>query len=485
MQHNNKHQRIINALVQREFRAAENMAIEAINKNKLDPQLWLYLTEALAFQGFSITARKTLERALLLDPQAPWVNQAKHDIEKNDQKLERDGIDELLKIKNITVCAALIVKNEENHIKNCIIHLLDAVDEIVVVDTGSTDKTIELAKSFPKVKVVEFQWCDDFSAARNAAFPHIISDWVFWIDADEYLFEEDIESVREAASLFDSFNVPVLLRVVIINEYDNGQSMSSYDAIRLFPMKYGLKYTSKIHEQIVITDPKMLINGRIASNAVKIRLRHLGYMQSDIIEKDKIKRNIKLLIEMIKEDNKNPLWYFFMGRELFAISNFQDAIKYLNDCVKLAKDAPSFGRILDAYTYLVKALLETGDIEKAENICTDAIKINNDFPDIQYLLGLIKFNKAINNFRLAESYVIKSKQSFETYRDIVSPDNTILDWKADLLHGDIALFESKMSDAKKLYEKAIKNCPDVAKSQVSEKLNYIQKEKTKLSLVSI
>lgn len=481
MQHNNKHQHIINALVQREFRVAENMAIQAINKSKLDPQLWLYLTEALAFQGFSITAKKTLKRALLLDPQAPWIDQAERDIEINDQKLERDGIDELLKVRDVTVCAALIVKNEEKHIKNCITHLLDAVDEIVIVDTGSTDKTKEFAKSFPKVKVVEFQWCDDFSAARNAAFCHITSEWVFWVDADEYLFEEDIKCVREAAALFDSFNVPVLLRVGIINEYDNAYSMSSYDAIRLFPMKYGLKYSSKIHEQIVITDHKMLIDGRMASNAVKIRLRHFGYMQSDVIGKDKINRNIKLLTEMIKEDNQNPLWYFFMGRELFTISNFQDAIIYLNNCVKLAKDAPSFGRILDAYTYLVKALLEIGNIEQAENICAEAIKINTDFPDIQYLLGLIKFNTAINDFKLAEDYVIKSKQSFETYRDIVSPDNTILDWKADLLHGDIALFASKMSHAKKIYEEVIKDCPDMVKSEVLGKLNYIQEQKIKLS----
>lgn len=483
MQHINNQQLIINALVQRDFRSAEKLAIEAINRNKLNAQLWLYLTEALAFQGFGNAARKTLERAWLLDPQASWVEQVKCDIERNDRNLERDDIDKLLEVQNITVCAALIVKNEEAHIKNCISHLINGVDEIVIVDTGSTDKTIEISQSFEKVKVVEFEWCDDFSAARNAAFPHIESDWVFWVDADEYLLEEDIQCVREAAALFDSFNIPVLLRVGIINEYENAYSMSSYDAIRLFSTKYGLRFTSKIHEQIVITDEKMLINGVMASNAVKIRLRHFGYRKSEVMQKDKVNRNIKLLKKMVDEDNKNPLWYFFLGRELFATGSFDEALKYFNDCIRLAKNAPSFGRLLDVYTFLIRTLLIMGEIEQAETICTEVMKIRNDFPDIQYFHGIIKFEKAKQYFRQAEEYVIKAKQSFETYRDIVSPDNTILEWKADLLHADIALLASRMSDAKTLYTKAFQVSPNTVKTEISKKLNYIEKEQIKLNQV--
>ena len=472
---------ISDALVSGNFPAAEKMAADEIRRNKTDAQSWLFLTQALTFQGYGKSAAKTMERAWLLDPQAVWVPRVKVDLEKENRGLERDGIDELLKVKDVTVCAAMIVRDEEGYLSECLSRLISAVDEIVIVDTGSTDKTIEIAKSFDNVTVVEFQWCDDFSAARNAAFPHIKSDWVIWVDADEYLLEEDKHCIRNAAGIFDEFAIPVLLRVGIVNEYDNETSKTNYDTIRMFPLKYGLRFTSKIHEQIIVNDEKMLMNGRTASNAVRIRLRHFGYMASEIEKKGKLGRNIRLLMEMIEEDETNPLWYCFAGRELFAAGDLNQAAKYLSKCIRLSKNEHSFGRVLEAYTLLIRVYFEMDKFDLAETICLEAMKIRNDFPDLQYLYGLIQFKKANQYYKMAEEYVILSKKAFNTYRDIESPDCTILDWKADLLHADIALFVSKLSDARVLYEKAYDASSGMIREKILRKLNYIENERKKLS----
>lgn len=473
---------IIEALVSHDFRKAERIAVEAIRCNKLSAQFWLYLTQALAFQGYGKIANETLERAWLLDPQAVWVEQAKRDAEKYDKGLERSDLDYLLAVGDITVCAALIVKDEERHIANCISSLYNAVDEIIVVDTGSTDGTIALLKTFKKVKIIHFEWCDDFSAARNAAFPYIKSDWVFWVDADEYLFSEDISCIHTAAALFHELSVPVLVRVGIVNAYEDNSVLTSYDAVRLFPVKYGLRFSSKIHEQIIVEDSSMLLNGATASNPVRIRLQHMGYIKSELERKDKINRNIRLLRQMVSEDIKNPLWYLYIGRELLAKGETNEAVEYLKKCICLSQENSNFGRILEAYSLLIKALIALNSFKEAEAICLEVMKIRCDFPDLLYLYGLIKFNMANMQYSIAEELVKKSKQAFETYRDIISPDVSILDWKADLLYGDIALSVGKTYAAKALYQQAYLSCTSIMKERVETKLKYLEQEILKIDL---
>src|SRR5687768_16944509 len=87
-----------------------------------------------------------------------------------------------------TFSLTMMVRNEESNLPPCLGTVRDLVDEIVLIDTGSIDRTIEIAKSFG-AKVVSFPWCDSFAAARNEALRHATGDWVFWMDADDRLDE--------------------------------------------------------------------------------------------------------------------------------------------------------------------------------------------------------------------------------------------------------------------------------------------------------
>ena len=96
----------------------------------------------------------------------------------------------------ITISLSMIVKNEEDVLARCLDSVKDIVDEIIIVDTGSIDKTKEIAKEYTD-KIFDFKWIDDFSAARNYSFSKASKDYIFWLDADDIILEEDKEKLKQ------------------------------------------------------------------------------------------------------------------------------------------------------------------------------------------------------------------------------------------------------------------------------------------------
>jgi len=97
---------------------------------------------------------------------------------------------------NPTISLCMIAKNEESNLADCLNSAKGIADEIIIVDTGSTDRTKEIAKKF-SAKIYDFKWMDDFSAARNESLKHAAKDWVLVLDADEALDEEGKKAIRE------------------------------------------------------------------------------------------------------------------------------------------------------------------------------------------------------------------------------------------------------------------------------------------------
>ena len=97
---------------------------------------------------------------------------------------------------SLSVC--MIVKNEAEHLNEFLTNHASLADEFIIVDTGSSDNTKKIASSFPKVKLVDFVWNDDFSAARNESIEHATKDWILILDPDERIAKEDFERLRQA-----------------------------------------------------------------------------------------------------------------------------------------------------------------------------------------------------------------------------------------------------------------------------------------------
>ena len=162
-----------------------------------------------------------------------------------------------------TISLCLITKNEEQFIEDCLASVKDFVTEIIVVDTGSSDKTKEIARKFTD-KIVDFTWCDDFSAPRNEALKHATGDWILVLDADEILPAESKAKIKEAIENGDA-GAYYLPQVTFTNLYTNDPTFirnpitikdkpfSGYiagDIIRLFQHKRGVTYDNFVHETV-------------------------------------------------------------------------------------------------------------------------------------------------------------------------------------------------------------------------------------------
>ena len=179
------------------------------------------------------------------------------------------------------ISLAMIVKNEEKYLDRCLKSAAYMVDEIVVVDTGSTDRTVEIASGYG-ARIYHFEWIDDFAAARNYSLEHVTGDWVLVLDADQYFVEDFSAAIKE----FTKSNTKRAGLIEIISKYEqDGQILHSIDYMaRLFPR--GAKFEGRIHEQLIPLMPTVVTG---------LQLMHDGYFQTD-----KGARNIPLLLKALE-----------------------------------------------------------------------------------------------------------------------------------------------------------------------------------------
>lgn len=183
---------------------------------------------------------------------------------------------------------SMIVKNEENYLRECLESIKDIADEIIIVDTGSTDKTLEIAEEYNS-EVYHFNWINDFSAARNYALSKSTGDWILYLDADERLTQESLSELRR---LIDGSKKTGIKCLVNSKDSRNKNSqMMKY--IRLFKNDSNIKFCGKAHEQI--EESLLRYNYNIIDSNIEII--HLGYDVSEEVLREKAKRNLALLLE--------------------------------------------------------------------------------------------------------------------------------------------------------------------------------------------
>lgn len=175
--------------------------------------------------------------------------------------------------KKKTVSLGMIVKNEERFLRKCLESVQDLVDEIIIVDTGSEDKTIEIAESF-NAKIYHYEWDNNFANARNVYVENATKDWILVLDGDDIFEREDIEKFIEVVNTSEK-DGHYFKTLSLINE--NDKKNFSYNLnLRLLRNNGKYKYNGAIHEQVIskegVTDYSKFVNE-------DIRIYHLGYIQ--------------------------------------------------------------------------------------------------------------------------------------------------------------------------------------------------------------
>lgn len=213
----------------------------------------------------------------------------------------------------MTLSVCLIVKDEEQVLERCLTCAALFADEIVIVDTGSSDNTVEIAKKFTD-KVYFFKWSDDFSAARNFAFDKAVCDLVMWLDADDVITDENCAKIARLKNTFDNYDMAILPYAAA---FDNGEPTFVYDRERIFRRSGNYRFSGAVHEAVTPS-------GRILhADAV---IYHKKLKDGEPL------RNLRILQKQIAAgkplDDRQKFYY---GRELLFNKMYREAIAVLED----------------------------------------------------------------------------------------------------------------------------------------------------------
>lgn len=295
------------------------------------------------------------------------------------------------------ISACIIAKNEEKNIARCLDSIKSFVDEIIVVDTGSTDSTIEIAKSFDS-KVFNFTWNNDFSAARNYAIDHATKDWILIIDCDEVVCDDSKDLIKDLSDAkgIDGFGVSIINIINGIESYNSGH-------LRFFKNVPMFRYSGIIHEQI----GHMLNENGENPILLKsdIRFFHYGYDTDSDTEKIKIERNLKLL-NLVDESKRDGMYYLHLGAEYTRIDDFKKACEtYIKGFNISDRTQPFFTQLAQK---TVASLCSYKDFEKCVYYCDETLKDFIDFKSIYFVkaascIELKRYKEALSCLKIFKS----------------------------------------------------------------------------------
>ena len=272
--------------------------------------------------------------------------------------------------KTITLC--MIVKNEEEYLRRCLDSVKDKVDQIIIVDTGSKDATLDIAKEYTN-DIYHFKWMEDFAAARNESIKYATSDYILVLDADEYL-DSKADLQQDISLNFDYYFLKVH------NFMSNGRAIN-HIAIRLFANHKGLTYHNRLHEHLNTMDEEADYRGAPGGGLIY----HTGYTDQMMKDRKKEERNVPL---MLKEVSENPNAYnlFNMGRTYMWIGEYEKAITYLQRAYPLSTNLNIIPELL---TTICNCLGELNRYEEALQVVNDAVKIYPNETDLHHIQGLL------------------------------------------------------------------------------------------------
>ena len=241
------------------------------------------------------------------------------------------------------ISQAMIVKNEEKNIERALSWGKGVVSEQIVVDTGSTDRTVEIAKKMG-AEVYFFPWQDDFSLAKNFAISKCRYPWIAMLDADESFSEQDAKKMKDFIALVEKDPKVHGLRTAIADIDPNGQVVSLDSTVRLFRNREDIRYRRAIHEQLCLTNGE---DFRPANCGNNLTVLHTGYQAEALSKKLKENRNINLLQKELEKNPEEFDLYVYLGMEYAFRKMWREAItQYRKFYAYLPEKAENYKAVL-------------------------------------------------------------------------------------------------------------------------------------------
>lgn len=347
-------------------------------------------------------------------------------------------------VMNKTLSLCIITKNAENDLKNCLESVKNIVDEIVLIDTGSTDNTKKIALEYNS-KIYDYNWQDSFSEARNFALSKVKTDWVLILDSDEVLIDKS-DRIKEIINAHYN-KIPMYFVDILTYTNPENEEYSLYQKkIRLFPNHSNIKFEYSVAEEIYHPEG---IKNLESFDAHGIVIKH--FLNGGT--KSKSPRNVPILKKEIRKNPESFYYNYLMGKECIqhgllskAFTSYQNALSSDEE-----KDSVYLSEIC---TDIIKILYKQGNREEALNECLRRESICKNNPEYWLTYGYLAIKE--NDFSTAEKALLKSMEINPPAHSIIVNIDTIT-WKPELLLGYTYLRLKNYEKAKVYLEKALEH----------------------------
>jgi glycosyltransferase involved in cell wall biosynthesis len=303
-----------------------------------------------------------------------------------------------------TVSLTMIVRDEERNLPLCLQSVRGLFNEIVIVDTGSQDRTKEIALQFG-ARLIDFAWNDDFATARNISLANACSDYVFWLDADDLLDPPETKKLQALLKTLPADpKSAYVMRCASDREGDGSAGQLVTDHVRLFPLRDDVRWVYRVHEQILPD----LLKANLPTCWTDITIRHTGYADENQKAK-KRQRNWDILIRDLAIFPNDGFLLFNLGIISFERQQWREALEFFGRSFANTPHSPSseplrrklFGML--AWTYQL-----LGNLQESLRICNIGLSVDSE--DAELL-----FRKAV-----AYRYLGSTKEAEACWRRILS-----------------------------------------------------------------
>jgi len=371
-------------------------------------------------------ARVCYERGLALAP---------------DNRVLAENYQRLSAQRTLSVC--IIARDEEKFIARCLESARAVADQIVVVDTGSRDATVEIAQRYG-VTLDHFVWCDDFAAARNASLELATGDWILWLDADDYLLPVDQDKVRRAKALEPDAG----LYFMLVNE---GGEETRFRQAKMFPNRKDIRFEQPVHESVL----ESLQRAGLELKATDIEVRHTR--ESDPQEIAQKQAYYAEVMERWLRDNPQD-WemHFRVGHTLYAMGERLEALRYFERILAANEKIVLASVRLLAATFAGRCLLEEERYEDALTVLWQANRMRED--DALALLSLGDVLVKLGRYEEAEGHL---RGALTGWRDPhFSLDEKSVDYATQFFLGQALSGLGRQEEAAQALEAAAQVAPE-------------------------
>lgn len=287
----------------------------------------------------------------------------------------------------ITISLCMIVKNEERVLEACLRSSVPYFDQVIVVDTGSTDRTKEICRAFG-VDLRESSWPDSFAEARNQSMTGATGDWIMWIDADDTISHECIDAVRSA---IQTAGEDVIGMVIPVRFVEDGGFGTEVDHVKVFRNWPELKWEGRIHEQILPSLREAANNRGIPDGGRIVRLPtfvlHSGYDTSPEGQARKRERDSFLLKLDLQDRPGHPFVLFNLGMTAHYTDDHSGAVEWLDQSIK--NSHPSESHVRKAYALMAASYRRLGDPGEAMRRLNEGLSLIPGDPEMNFHLAQI------------------------------------------------------------------------------------------------